>query len=202
MSITRVPIKLLAHPQHLYYFMTYECLPHQSAAKSYYCITCSMHIEQLIQMQTSSTRTIWQMQTSPTRTIWQMQTSSTRTIWQMQTSTTRTIWQMQTSSTRTIWQMQTSTTRTFKSSTGVAPFQMMFCRAAKQKPVFYNSFHPNSYQAQLQDKPTELQDMVESYLVESAQAHKAGYDGLSSRCSFYEKYLGWLLRTSSKLNTQ
>lgn len=63
------------------------------------------------------------------------------------------------------------------SSTGVSPFVLMFGRQPKSSdfpPV--HAFEPSSYQAHLQAKLSELQDLVELNTVEAAHQQKIHYD--------------------------
>ena len=78
----------------------------------------------------------------------------------------------------------------------------MFGRASKQDTLFPQlSFQPSSYQAQIQAKLAELQDMVEAHLVDAARAQKSSYDTHSSLRSFQPGDLVWLsVPTAGKLD--
>ena len=92
------------------------------------------------------------------------------------------------------------------SSTGVTPFQMMFGRVPREETLipqlsFQPQFQPQSYQAQLQAKFAELQDMVETHIVDSAMAQKVHYDARTSKRSFQLDDLVWLsVPTAGKLD--
>ena len=88
------------------------------------------------------------------------------------------------------------------SSTGVTPFQMMFGKVPREETLIPQlSFQPQSYQAQLQAKLAELQDMVETHIVDSAMAQKFDYDARTSKRSFQLDDLVWLsVPTAGKLD--
>ena len=92
--------------------------------------------------------------------------------------------------------------RTVHSSTGVAPFVLMFGR--QPKCIDHSSstaFDSDSYPAHLRAKLAELQDLVESNLVQAAEHQKTNYDLQSCCRTFRTGDLVWLSRpTAGKLD--
>ena len=88
------------------------------------------------------------------------------------------------------------------SSTGVAPFVLMFGR--QPKCIDYSSptaFDRDSYPAHLLATLAELRDLVESNLVHAAENQKTNYDQQSCCRTFRTGDLVWLSRpTAGKLD--
>ncbi len=66
---------------------------------------------------------------------------------------------------------------TVHSSTGVSPFQLMFCRQPRSSDLDHQlAFDASSYQGHFQTKLAELCDLVETNLVEAATQQMTTYN--------------------------
>ena len=88
------------------------------------------------------------------------------------------------------------------SSTGFAPFELMFGRTP-QKPVVHphTAHDPSSYHDQLQAKLAQLRDFVETYIAESAHHQKTSFDRHAQIRTFQVGDSVWLsIPTAGKLD--
>ena len=88
------------------------------------------------------------------------------------------------------------------SSTGFAPFELMFGRIP-QKPVVHphTAHDPSSYHDQLQAKLAQLRDFVETYIAESAHHQKTSFDRHAQTRTFQVGDSVWLsIPTAGKLD--
>ena len=85
-------------------------------------------------------------------------------------------------------------------STGVSPFQLMFGRHPKLPDITSNAFDPHSYQAHLQAKLAQLQDLVTSNSTMAAHRQRQDYNKSTRLQQFAPGDLVWLsVPTASKL---
>ena len=88
------------------------------------------------------------------------------------------------------------------SSTGFAPFELMFGHTP-QKPVVHphTAHDPSSYHDQLQAKLAQLRDFVETYIAESAHHQKTSFDRHAQTRTFQVGDSVWLsIPTAGKLD--
>ena len=87
-------------------------------------------------------------------------------------------------------------------STGVSPFQLMYGRHPKPNIITpARGYEATSYQAVLQAKMAELQDLVEAHVAESAHRQKVNYDRHSEERHFKAGDRVWLsVPTAGKLD--
>ncbi|KAL5503291.1 hypothetical protein EMCRGX_G010217 [Ephydatia muelleri] len=88
------------------------------------------------------------------------------------------------------------------STTGVSPFQLMYDRHPQPNILTPSrGYGATSYQAVLQAKMAELQDLVEAHIAESAHRQKVDYDRHSEERQFKGGDLVWLsVPTAGKLD--
>eukprot|EP00731_Ephydatia_muelleri_P010889 Em0005g1475a len=87
-------------------------------------------------------------------------------------------------------------------STGVSPFMLMYGRHHQSNMLTPpRGYEATSYQAVLQAKMAELQDLVEAHIAESASRQKVDYDRHSAERQFKSGDLVWLsVPTAGKLD--
>ena len=93
---------------------------------------------------------------------------------------------------------------TVHSSTGFAPFELMF-GGTPQKPVVHphTAHDPSSYHDHLQAKLAQLRDFVETYIAESVHHQKTSFDRHAQTRTFQVGDSVWLsIPTAGKLDSR